>query len=55
MMFFGPKRFPVNFRTERPFIIGFGITFGLITYLHHRLYKDRTFCFELVRLLECYI
>lgn len=37
------RRLPrVSFRTERPFIAGTMITFGLITYLHHSLYSKRT-------------
>lgn len=37
----GPSPFPkVSFRTERPFIFATAVTFGLITWLHHSIYKN---------------
>lgn len=39
----GASRFPrVSFRTERPFMYGALATFGLITWLHHSVYKNGT-------------
>lgn len=41
MLGLGASRFPrVSFKTERPFIIGSAVTFGLITWLHNKLYRD---------------
>lgn len=39
----GKSRFPkVSFKTERPFMVGTAITFGLVTWLHYSIYKDGT-------------
>lgn len=41
MLGLGASRFPrVSFKTERPFIIGTVVTFGLITWLHNKIYQD---------------
>lgn len=41
MLGLGTSRFPrVSFKTERPFIIGTVVTFGLITWLHNKLYRN---------------